>query len=68
MKYKAQRIHEETKALADVSAGGVFRIPPYGKTYIKTDRQRDATCTVVDLETGQMANLYGVLTVIQLEA
>lgn len=61
-----KKIHEIRKPLADVKAGEIFRIPPYGRTYIRTDRERDATVTVVDITTGQMANLYGTLTVVDL--
>ena len=67
MNYRQGRIREITKQLDDVSPGGVFKIPPYGKTYIKTDRERAGTATVVDLATGQMANLYTSLTVRELE-
>ena len=67
MEYKPKRIREINKQLDDVKPGGVFLIPPYGKTYIKTDRERAGTATVVDLASGQMANLYTTLTVRELE-
>lgn len=62
------RIYEIRKQLEDVRAGGVFTIPGYAKRYLKTDRERAGTVTVVDVATGQMANLYTTLTVIERES
>ena len=61
------RIYEIKKQLADVEPGGLFQIPGYGKLYLKTDRERAGTVTVVDVTTGSMANLYTALTVIERE-
>lgn len=59
-------IYEIKKQLDDVPAGGWFYIRGYAaKNYIKTNRERNGTVTVVDLKTGDMANLMTCLTVVE---
>lgn len=59
-------IKEIRKQLDDVPAGGWFYIRGYAaKNYIKTNRERNGTVTVVDLATGDMANLLTSLTVVE---
>ena len=61
------RIKEIRKQLDDVPSGGWFYIRGYqGRTYVKTDRERNGTATVVDLNNGQMANLMTCLTVVEI--
>jgi len=60
-------IKQIQKQLNDVPSGGWFFIRGYaGRTYIKTDRERAGTATVVDLATGTMANLMTCLTVVEI--
>lgn len=60
-------IKQIRKSLADVPAGGWFYIRGYSaKTYIKTNRERADTVTVVDLASGDMANLLTSLTVVEI--
>lgn len=59
-------IKEIRKQLWEVPAGGWFYIRGYAaKNYIKTNREVNGTCTVVDLKTGDMANLMQSLTVVE---
>lgn len=62
------RIKEVEKKLEAVEPGGVFRLKGIANTrYIKTDRERAGTATVVELKTGQMLNMYLTLTVVEID-
>lgn len=62
------RIKETKRLLDNVKPGGVFRPQGIvGNRYMKTDRERNGSATVVDLSTGQLINMYTSITVVEID-